>query len=245
MTGMKQITIFLIAVFFSLACFADTVFVHSTIVIPDSVLVKSLTVGANKDSFWDKNSSALIAAFVSLFAIGLTLWTTDRNLKSSRENLHMQLKASNDNLGKQLKAQNDNFAKQLEVQDENLARQLKAQLITTIVKQEIEIIRGCTAKCIENYVEIEGLRLTPKYKDKNIHDLPEYIKFITEFRNNHIMLNLYLNFKEPLEKELSNLVLELWGVCNLNNKDIRRKTQIIDDIQSVSHLIFEKKSGLV
>ena len=143
-----------------------------------------------------------------------------------------------------INAQNKNFEKQLKAQEENLAKQLKIQLATTIVKQEIEIIRGCTAKCIENYVEIDGLRFKPEYKDVNIATLPQYNGFITEFRNNHIMLNLYLNFKEPLEKELSELVRELWGIC-IVDKDIRRKTQIIEDIQSVSHLVFENKSGLV
>jgi len=230
---MKKGIVLLSFILVSSACFSDSVLVHSTVVFPDSVMANYTQRVLVKEGFWEKIAPSLITAvgslLVSLLAVTLTMRTTNKNTERN-------ISASKESLEKQLVAQNDNFGKQL-----------KAQLATTIAKQEIEIIRGCTAKCIEKYLEINELRGKPEYKDLNIATLRSYKDLIAEFRKNHIMLNLYLNFNEPLELEkgLSELINELWGICTLNNRDISRKIQIIDDIQTISHLIFENKLGLI
>ncbi len=91
----KRILTLLIAVIVTSTCFADTVFVYSTIVIPDSVLVKSLNVGAVKHPFWD-NLPIIITAFITLSmgiaSLFVAYINTQNSIKAKMKTLQSNLK---------------------------------------------------------------------------------------------------------------------------------------------------------
>lgn len=85
---MKKPAILLIAAISATTCFADTILVHSIVAIPDSILLKSLNVGVNKGTFWDKNLQPIISGIVGAGAIALSLIS----ILVSKKNLDKQLK---------------------------------------------------------------------------------------------------------------------------------------------------------
>jgi len=87
---MKKSIIFLTFALYSATSFADSIYVHSTIILPDSVLVKSVNVGPVKHPFWD-NLPSIITGLISIGAIGLSFWSTGRNIKASKDGLEKQL----------------------------------------------------------------------------------------------------------------------------------------------------------
>ena len=88
---MKQFFLFLPLVLFSSVICADSIFVHGAVVLPDSILVKSLSVGTAKSPFWD-NLPSIITGFISSCAIAFSFWTTKQNIKTAKDGLEKQLK---------------------------------------------------------------------------------------------------------------------------------------------------------
>jgi hypothetical protein len=183
---MKSAIILMVTVMISSACFADTVFVHNTVVIPDSVLVKYANRDIVKESIWEKNAGSIITALVSIFAIGFTLLTTNKNLKSSRENLD----------------------KQLEAQNENFAKQLQAQMATTIHKEWVEKVRGLVAEIIEYSVIMGSFKQS---STSNSVTKEQYENTFLKFQTNQMILGLYLNFDIASEKDIYDKIAQLRG----------------------------------
>jgi len=217
MTGMKQIIIFLIAVFFSLACFADTVFVHSTIVIPDSVLVKSLSVGAVKHPFWDSLPSitaSIISGLLSIIALSVAYLNTKNTIK----------------------AQNENFEKQLKAQEENLSKQLETQLETTVEKEWIEKVRMIVAEIIQYSVIMGSFKQS---STSNSVTKEQYDDAFLKFQTNQILLGLYLDFGHDVEKDIYDLIAQLRGDSEAGL--MRQVNTKIREIQLMAQKLFYHK----
>ena len=211
---MKKSVILFVIVFISSVCFADTVFVHSTVVIPDSVVVKSL-----KHPFWD-NLPSIILGLISLTALIVAYINTQNTIK----------------------AQNENFEKQLKAQEENLARQLKAQVTTTIEKEWIKDVRGYLATVILHFKNLAATKQKmgrEEYLIKVFSDHPINVPY-KQLIESTASLRLLLNSHDKLEKELWDKIYVMPKlIADLNTlEEVENYAQNVIDL---THQVFSAK----
>lgn len=88
---MKQFSGLLIVMMLSSVCFADTIYVKNTLLIPDSLQIKYKDIEDQK-SIFSENLPSIITGLISLCAIGFTFAATYITLQNAKENLKDQLK---------------------------------------------------------------------------------------------------------------------------------------------------------
>ncbi|MBS1687026.1 MAG: hypothetical protein JSS76_19980, partial [Bacteroidetes bacterium] len=143
-----------------------------------------------------------------------------------------------------------NLDEQMQLQVENLNHQMTVQLATTVEKEWVEKVRIYLSEIIHYFLLIDSFinqinqsnMLIPAAENKVNFAAAEYYKMHSDnFRKNRILLSLYLNFNDSLEKELYDVTSNLWDKIVLKIDERHKADNDFRDIQRIAHAIFDKK----
>jgi len=129
-----------------------------------------------------------------------------------------------------------------------MEQQQSVQMRTTVQKEWVEKVRTYLSEIVDYYIQMDSIiqksenanRNKPIAQQENFSVRQDYNLNLNGFRKNHILISLYLNFNEPLEKNLKNSIMKLWEKAILN-RDRINATDDIDEIQNTAHILFENK----
>lgn len=209
-----------------------TTICFGNIVVPDSVIVNYLNANSHKEPSWEKYLLAIIPPAISLL-IGIL--TVIVSLRVTRLNIA---------------AAKVNLDEQMQLQVENLNHQMTVQLATTVEKEWVEKVRIYLSEIIHYFLLIDSFinqinqsnMLIPAAENKVNFAAAEYYKMHSDnFRKNRILLSLYLNFNDSLEKELYDVTSNLWDKIVLKIDERHKADNDFRDIQRIAHAIFDKK----